>query len=153
MSQSASHYPVSQLINRLMQERGYSTIEFVQSLGYRNIERGLLRLVPWLEQGEGFEKILKQIAATFPQHADELQRAVAQTKAVRAAEFDARWIEQCKAEAHTFRPFIHADGTNTVLRVSVYSGSQVGIGDGLPLRFRRTFWSFQANSSWRRWRD
>ena len=71
MSQSASHYPVSQLINRLMQERGYSTIEFVQSLGYRNIERGLLRLVPWLEQGEGFEKILKQIAATFPQHADD----------------------------------------------------------------------------------
>jgi hypothetical protein len=114
MSLGANQYPISQLINRLIQDYGYSTVEFVKSLGFRNIERGIKRLVPWLEQADGFEKILKQIVVTYPEHADELQSAVAATKAVRAAEFEAAWIEECKAEKETFRPFLHAEGERTV---------------------------------------
>jgi hypothetical protein len=92
MSQSASPYPISQMINRVMEDHGYSTVEFVQSLGHRNIERGLRRLEAWLDRGEGYERILKQIAAAFPNQAEELKKAVTATKAVKAAGFEASWI-------------------------------------------------------------
>jgi hypothetical protein len=41
MSQGASHYPVSQLIARIMSDSEFSRLQFVTALGYRNIERGL----------------------------------------------------------------------------------------------------------------
>jgi hypothetical protein len=77
MSQSATRYPISQLIASLMYDHGYAPVEFVQSLGYRNIERGLRRLEPWLEQGHGYERILKQIAAAYPNQVHDLENAVA----------------------------------------------------------------------------
>jgi len=72
MLQSASPYPISQFILRLMEESGVSRVEFVQALGYRNMERGLRRLDPWMENGSGFQLILKHIAAAYPGRADEL---------------------------------------------------------------------------------
>ena len=41
MPECASHYPISKLIARVMNETGRSRLDFVQALGYRNIERGL----------------------------------------------------------------------------------------------------------------
>jgi hypothetical protein len=114
MSQCASEYPVSQFLVRIMQERGFSPAEFIQSLGYRSIERGLRRLQPWVEQGHGFDKIMKQITASYPGYAEELGNAILETKAVMHAEFEVEWRERCKAEAGTFRPHIHADGEKTV---------------------------------------
>jgi len=54
-------------------------------LRYRNVERGLRRLDPWMENGDGFHLILRQIATTYPGRADELQKALADTKAVKDA--------------------------------------------------------------------
>jgi hypothetical protein len=113
MSQSASKYPISQLINRLMQERGYTTIDLVRSLGYRNTERGLRRLEPWLEQGDGFQKLLKQIGTAYGQ-IDQIAKTLAETKALKAKDLEARRIESCKAVADSFHPYLHVDGENTV---------------------------------------
>jgi hypothetical protein len=110
MSQGASQYPISQLLARIMTDWGFSRPQFVTSLGYRNPERGLRRLNPWIDQGEGFALILKQIAASYPLHSDEIQKAVAATAQMKAAEAEAAWIESLKAEAGTFRPYIHVEG-------------------------------------------
>ena len=115
MTQGVSPYPISQFITRIARDLGYSTTDFVRSLGYhKNLEQGINRLGPWLVDGTGFEKILQQIAARYPDHADDLQCALDATNAIRAAEFETAWVERCKAEAETFRPFLHADGENTV---------------------------------------
>jgi len=114
MSQGASHYPISQLITRIMTDSGPSRSQFVTSLGYRNIERGLRRLDPWINQGEGFERIIKQIAAAYPGRAEELRQAIAATEAIKVAEADAVFLERCKAEQPTFVPFIHAHGESRI---------------------------------------
>jgi hypothetical protein len=114
MSQSACPYPISQFILRLMEEYGFSRVEFIQALGYRNLERGLRRLESWMETGAGFQLILKQIAAAYPSSADELHKALADTETVKTQEFEAAWFERCRAEQDTFTPYIHADGERTV---------------------------------------
>jgi hypothetical protein len=97
-----------------MQDHGFSRFEFVRALGYRNPERGLRRLEPWMENGDGFQRILKQIARAYPDHADGLEIAVAATRAIKTAEAEAAWFERCKAEQESFTPYIHADGETTV---------------------------------------
>lgn len=114
MSQGASHYPIVQFISRLMQEYEFSRVKLVQALGYRNLKRGLRRLEPWMENGDGFQRILKQIARAYPGHADGLEKAVAATRAIKEAEAEAAWFERCKAEEAMFVPFVHAEGESTV---------------------------------------
>jgi hypothetical protein len=110
MSQGASHYPISQLIGRIMSGSGHSRLQLVTSLGYRNIERGFRRLDPWIDHGEGFPRIIQQITAHYPLQADEIHAAVAATATLKRAEAAAAWIVSLKAEADTFRPYIHVEG-------------------------------------------
>jgi hypothetical protein len=113
MSQGASQYPIAQFISNLMDEYGFSRVDFIQALGYRDVERGLWRLSLWMDRGQGYDRILKQIAVTYPNHADRLQTALMNTAAVKTAEADAAFLEYCKSEESTFVPFIHADGETT----------------------------------------
>jgi hypothetical protein len=115
MSQGASTIPISIFLNRIIAESGLSIAEFVRSLGYRNIERGLRRLLePWLAKGEGNQRIIKQIASTYPARADELYNAVAEAEAIIAVEADAAWIERCRAEQAKFVPYLHVEDETTV---------------------------------------
>jgi hypothetical protein len=114
MSDAGSRYPISIFLLTLLEETGLTRTEFVSSLGYRYIERGRRRLDAWIDQGEGFDKILKQIAKTYPNQADRLETAIMNTNAVKAAERYAEFFDCCKSEAVTFRPFIYAVGEKTV---------------------------------------
>ena len=114
MSNGAPSYPICEFLNRLVEEFGPSRSDFVQALGYRNLERGMRRLVPWLEYGNGFYLILTQIKKRYPGQAEELERAVLATRAMKSAEAQAAFLERCKTEADTFRPYIHADGETRV---------------------------------------
>jgi hypothetical protein len=113
MSERVSDYPISQIIARIMSDSRLSRHEFVVSLGYRYIERGLLRLNPWIDKGEGFDRIINQITRFYPLYADEIQKAVTATAEMKAAEAEAAWIETLVAEADTFRPYIHVEGETT----------------------------------------
>lgn len=114
MSQGASSYPISNLLHRLTQQYGPSPTEFIVRLGYRNIERGLLRLQSWIESGDGYPRIIRQIAATYPAIAAELDFAIDKTRAIKKTESEAGFLEQCKAEADNFHPFLHVQGEKTV---------------------------------------
>jgi hypothetical protein len=114
MPDAGSHYPISTFLLRLLQETGLSRSEFVASLGYRNIERGRRRLDPWIDQGEGFYKILHQIEAAYPNHVERLETALTNTKAVKAAEADGEFLMLCKAQESTFTPFIYAEGESRI---------------------------------------
>jgi hypothetical protein len=117
MTQGASQLPIVQFLNRLMGGLGLTPAQLSQAVGYRNgknAEKGLRRLTLWLETGEGHGRILEQIAAVFPAYADGLREALAATRAIRAAEAEAAFLERCKAEASTFVPFLYADGEKTV---------------------------------------
>ena len=65
MPQGAA-YPISLLLERLIWDHGPTLAEFVARLGYRNIERGLHRLEPWLTQGEGYPRIIQQVNPHSP---------------------------------------------------------------------------------------
>lgn len=117
MSSGASEYPIVQFISDLMDEYGFSPAEFVQALGYRigaNRDRGLRRLNLWLETGEGYDRILLQIAAVYPEHAEALQKALADTQNLKKLEAEAAFLDRCKAEQERFTPYIHADGETKV---------------------------------------
>src|SRR5580658_7980512 len=113
-SMSASQYPISQFLDHMLEDTGLDLAGFVISLGYRNLERGLRRLEPWLNVGDGYEKILRQIASAYPGEADGLWKGVAETAAIKRAEADAAFLERCKSEQATFVPFVYAEGTTTV---------------------------------------
>lgn len=111
---ASHHYPIAQVISNLMDEYGFSRVEFVQALGYRDVERGLRRLSSWMDCGEGYDRILTEIAAAYPNQADRLQTALMNTAAIKTAEADAASLEYCKAEEGKFVPFIHAEGESRV---------------------------------------
>jgi hypothetical protein len=116
MTEGASEYPIGQFLKRLMADHGFSRIELVQALGYhrRYTEKGLRRLSLWLDDGEGHGRILDQISSVFPAYTDGLDEAVAATKTIRNSEFEAAWLERCKAEEPTFVPYLYAEGEETV---------------------------------------
>jgi hypothetical protein len=111
---SGEQYPIGQLLAELINEHGPTEVAFLERLGYRNIERGLRRLRLWTEGASGHEKILKQIAATFPEHAESLRSAVEETKRVRELEWELEFLNRCEAEADTFKPFVCARGSSPV---------------------------------------
>jgi len=115
MSQGKNQsYPIQQFLNRLVQEFGPSLDEFVVRLGYRRIERGRHRLGLWLSDAKGYGRIINQIKDKFPDRAAELDEAIAETRRIREAEWEAAFLEACKAEQETFRPFVHVTGETTV---------------------------------------
>jgi hypothetical protein len=114
MSQGVSHYPISLFLNDLVGRYGPSRPEFIQALGYRNLERGLNRLNPWLESGDGFERVLRQIRIKFPEVAAGLDESLQATKAVKDAERQKAFYETCQSQRATFKPFIHVLGEVTV---------------------------------------
>lgn len=97
-----------------MDEHGFSRIDLIHSLGYHNTLRGLRRLDPWLDRGEGYNRILNQIATVYPAHAEALTKAVAATAKAKAAEAETAFLERCEAERESFTPYIHADGETTI---------------------------------------
>jgi hypothetical protein len=117
MPEDASQLPIVQFLNRLMGDLGLTPAQLSQAVGYRNgrnAEKGLRRLQLWLETGDGFGQILQKISAVFPAYADGLEEALAATRAIRSAEFEAAWIERCKAEESTFVPFLYAEGDKRI---------------------------------------
>jgi hypothetical protein len=117
MTQGASPYPIAQTISALMDDYGSTPVELVHALGYRNganRDRGLRRLNLWLETGAGHDRILKELSAVYPAHANRLEKAVAATKAIMRAEAEAVFLEQCKGEKDVFRPYLHAEGQQRI---------------------------------------
>lgn len=91
MSQVTSHYPISQ---------------FIESLGYRNIERGLRRAPTMDRHGKRVRAHHQTTRSELSAHPDDIQRAVAATAEIQAAEAQAAWVESLKADADTFRLYI-----------------------------------------------
>jgi hypothetical protein len=127
MAQSDSKLPISIFLARLAADSGKSRSDFVASLGYRNIERGRRCLDLWLDQGEGHERILKQVAAIYPLHVEELQAAIVETAKVKAAQAEGVWLEDCRAEQATFVPYIHVEGETSLPNGITLSGISGGL--------------------------
>ena len=110
----ASPYPISRLISDLIIEHSSSEDELVSRiLGYHDLAKGGVKLRRWLYDGEGSNSVIKAIAWAT-QRGPELQEAIAVTRQIKAAEYEAAWVEDCRAEAATFRPFLCAVGKQSV---------------------------------------
>jgi len=99
-----SPYPITQFIAALMDDCGYSSSRVRQ--GPRIPQHGKRQSPPEfvVGSGEGYDRILKEIARAYPGHADGLEKAVAATKAIKTAEAEAAWFERCKAQQGSFTP-------------------------------------------------
>ena len=117
MPEGVSQLPIVQFLNRLMGDLGLTPAQLSQAVGYRNGGNALIgldRLQLWLDTGDGHGRILDQICSVFAASAAGLKDALAATRAIRAAEFEAAWTERCKAEESTFVPFLHAEGEKRI---------------------------------------
>jgi hypothetical protein len=107
-------YPISRLLSEIVREHASSEADFMaDGLGYRDPLKGVRRLHLWIGSGEGHQRIIDQISRVTGPGA-ELERAIAETREMKAREWDEAWLERCKAEAATFRPFLCAIGTHSV---------------------------------------
>ena len=111
---SQGKYPIQKFLRRLIPPFESCRDEFVEKLGYRNLEPGRLHLDAWVNRGEGYAAFLHEIAAAYPDHAAELEMALAETAALRAAEGDTGWRERCREEEASWVPFIHVEGERSV---------------------------------------
>lgn len=114
MSQGNLKYPIQQFLRRLIPPFESSRTEFATKLGYHDFELGRLHLDSWLDRGEGYIGFLNKVAAAFPEHAADLERAINHTAAIKAAEGDAGWRERCRVEEASFLSFIHVQGERSV---------------------------------------
>jgi hypothetical protein len=114
MSRSASHYPISQLISRIIEDSGLRRSEFISSLDYRSIEGGLRRLDEWLDLGEGDSRILDKLVAAYHVDPGDLEKALAATKEMRDSEAKAAAIERLRFERDRFQQFIHVEGEHRI---------------------------------------
>jgi hypothetical protein len=102
----ASHYPISQLIARIMNDSGQSRSEFIKSLGYRSVQGGLRRLDEWLENGSGDEGCLRRIVDAYHPDPGELKKALSETEEVQRREHEEAIREIEDRERRRFKPFI-----------------------------------------------
>ena len=63
---SQGKYPIQQYLRRLIPPFESCRNDFVQKLGYRNLELGRLHLDSWLDRGEGYLVFLSEVAAAYP---------------------------------------------------------------------------------------
>jgi hypothetical protein len=110
MKKMGAHYPISIFLQKLIDECGGSPADLITTLGYRNLERGLRRLQPWLDDGEGFQRIIGQIGRHFHSRGTDLNRALYQTMEMKDAEAEEAFRARCEAEKDTFVPYVYAQG-------------------------------------------
>src|SRR5438876_109428 len=94
MSRSASRFPISKLIARIMNDSSLRRSAFIESLGYRSVQGGLRRLDEWLETGQGDGGILDRIAVSYHVDAGDLEKALVATADLKAAEADAAKLDR-----------------------------------------------------------
>jgi hypothetical protein len=109
-----AHYAISVFLQELINECGGSPADLVLALGYRNIEKGLRRLQPWLDEGTGFDLIITQVGRRFYSRSAELNRALYQTIEAKDAEADAAFRAHCEAGRETFKPYVYAQGEQRI---------------------------------------
>jgi hypothetical protein len=114
MARHTSNYPIQHFLDRLVPEFWSCRTDFVEKLGYTDLETGRLHLDAWLDRGEGFYGFLNEVAAAYPDLAAELEKAIADTAAMKMAEGDPNWRERCRSEEAAWEPFIHAVGSQRI---------------------------------------
>ncbi len=114
MPKPAQQNPVQRFIRHLVGKFESDRTEMVEQLGYRDLALGRFHLDSWLDRGEGYDRILSEIAAAYPDRAEELERALDETAEMKAAAGDVEWRNRCRLEDASFLQFIHVDGERTV---------------------------------------
>jgi hypothetical protein len=111
---SASKYPIAELLSEIISEHASCDADFVTDvLGYRDVAKGLRRIYLWYGSNGGHQRIINHIARVTGR-GEELERAIAATREMTTREWEESWLERCKAEAATFRPFLCATGAHSV---------------------------------------
>ena len=59
-------YPIVETLARLLESTGVGDSEFIRSLGYRNINKGVRRLREWLQDGDGEISFLQLVQEHYP---------------------------------------------------------------------------------------
>jgi len=114
----ASNYPLNLLLSEIIEERASCEAAFITGvLGYRDedVDKGLRRLHLWTETGEGHQRIIDHISRVTGR-GEALKQAIVATREMRVREREQAFLEECQAEAETFRPFLYAVGTHSVPR-------------------------------------
>jgi hypothetical protein len=110
----ASKYPIAELLSEIISEHASCDADFVTDvLGYRDVAKGLRRIHLWFGSNGGHQRIINHIARVTGR-GEELQKAIAETSEIKTREWEESWLEGCRGEAATFRPFFCAIGTHSV---------------------------------------
>ena len=110
MPEGASPYPISQRIEQIVRDSGYSNFGFVLALG---AESALPDIESWLIRAEGSESTITKIAEAYPDEAGLLKAALLETQRLKAAGVSPEELVFEKEE-RAFSPFIFCEGERRV---------------------------------------
>jgi hypothetical protein len=156
-NKEASQYPVSQQIEKVIRNSGYTPLGFLLATGHCDFDTELVlpRLESWLQKGQGDEAIIALFAAYDPDQAAALYKTLAETVAMQAAGIDPVAYEKERREKikrDRFEPYIFAQGERTVpTRITMF-GISGDTGAGTLFWSRQPFWSCRSKSNWHEFR-
>jgi len=96
MRQRISHYAISRLLGRMVEQSALSRSAFVQSLGYKNVAKGLRALDHWLETAQGPGFVLENLVKNHHLDPVVLRNALEETGRQRGREEEQARIAQEK---------------------------------------------------------
>src|SRR2546422_9503975 len=100
-----SHYTISRLLASIVEQSGLRRSDFVQSLGYKNINSGLRALDGWLETAEGSPFLLENLVKVRGIDPGLVSKALEETDQQRQREEEQERIAQERYDREHFRPY------------------------------------------------
>ena len=104
-----SHYAISRLLGRMVEQSALSRSAFVQSLGYKNVAKGLRALDHWLETAQGPGFVLENLVKNHHLDPVVLRNALEETGRQRRREEEQARIAQEKHDREHFRPYVYVE--------------------------------------------
>lgn len=110
----AHKYPISVLLNKLLNESDSTRSEFLKNLGFKNISKAIRKLDLLMLNGHGDSSFVKKLIEFYPKKKIEILKALSEThKQLEAEEF----IETARIEEEgrkNFNPYIYIETERSV---------------------------------------
>ena len=121
-----SEYAISRLLGHIVEQSGLSRSAFVQSLGYKNVAKGLRALDAWLETAHGSGFVLENLVKVHHLDPVVLRNALEETGRRRRRQEEQASIAQEKHDREHFRPYVFVE-TNPSRPVSIAIAAFIGM--------------------------
>lgn len=109
MKKRTSRYPIGRFLIDLHEQSGLSLSDFLTSIGYRNINKGVRAFDSWIEHGCDQIGFIDRLRNSVKLDTKALEKALDEIRAMLEAENERAALLEEEKERDSFTPYIQAD--------------------------------------------